>query len=102
MDTHIHCALAVPTEPRHLVNIPFALTLTDSLSGKPINKASVDLDLSMPSMSMPPNTVTLHETRPGVYTGTGIFTMPGHWLVTASIMTTDHHVAQHEFPVTVR
>lgn len=101
-DGHIHAALMMPARPGHLKNIPFVLKVTNAQTGSPIAHATVGLDLTMPSMSMPPNDIDMKPTGPGVYKGVGIFTMSGNWLVTAIITTSNHHVAQHEFRVNVQ
>jgi len=72
--------LDFPTHPRQLDPIPFKVTYTDA-AGKPVRGASVVLDLSMPDMAMPENKVVCKETGPGVYEGSGHFTMAGRWKI---------------------
>lgn len=74
-------ALAYPPSIKALTNVVFTLTITDVKTGKPAEATYPTLDLQMPSMSMPPNTVVLKEIRPGVYAGKGTFTMAGTWRI---------------------
>lgn len=72
--------LDFPPHSRQLDQIPFKVTYADK-AGKPVHGASVVLDLSMPEMAMPENKVVCKETTPGVYKGSGHFTMAGHWKI---------------------
>ena len=64
---------------------PAALTVrVRDAAGRPVRGAAVTLALSMPAMEMGRNEVTARETSPGVYTGTGRFTMSGDWQVAAA------------------
>lgn len=56
-----------------------------SRDGRPVTGASVVFDLSMPAMAMPPNRFAALQVagRPGVYRGTGVFTMAGRWQIMA-------------------
>jgi hypothetical protein len=58
----------------------FDVTLTD-LKGQPINDASINLDLTMPSMWMPPNQLTAKFVSDGKYPAGGQFTMRGGWRI---------------------
>ena len=58
----------------------FDVTLTD-INGKAIDDASINLDLSMPSMWMPPNQLTSEFVSDGKYHATGQFTMRGGWRI---------------------
>ncbi len=58
----------------------FDVTLTD-LNGQAIDDASINLDLTMPSMWMPPNQLTSEFVSDGKYHATGQFTMRGGWRI---------------------
>ena len=58
----------------------FAVTLKDA-SGKALDDAEISLDLTMPSMWMPPNSPALQFVSDGKYSATGQFTMRGWWRV---------------------
>jgi hypothetical protein len=69
----------VPMEP-----VKLSLTLTD-LDGNPINGALVAYDLTMPGMSMPPNTPQTSNLGSGLYNATVILTMAGDWQLDAAV-----------------
>jgi hypothetical protein len=56
----------------------FDVTLTDG-QGLPITDAKITLDLTMPAMPMPPNTLEAQHSENGLYHATGMFTMRGLW-----------------------
>jgi hypothetical protein len=58
----------------------FDVTLTDP-NGQAIDDASISLDLTMPSMWMPPNQLTAKFVSDGKYHAAGQFTMRGEWRV---------------------
>jgi hypothetical protein len=58
----------------------FDVKLTD-VNGKAIDDASISLDLTMPSMWMPPNQLTMEFVTGGKYTATGQFSMHGGWRI---------------------
>jgi nitrogen fixation protein FixH len=63
--------------------IPFRLTINDA-GGKPLTRAKVSCDLSMPSMSMPENRLKVVE-RDGAYAGEMILTCTmGDWRMTCN------------------
>jgi nitrogen fixation protein FixH len=72
-----HIALLV-SQTSALKNSTLQLTVTNA-SNQPVNVGKVTIDLTMTTMLMPPNTVNMREISPGVYVGTGIFTMAGPW-----------------------
>ena len=89
-----------PAAPRQLDPTRLTVTLRDK-SGKPVDGATVNVVLTMPDMDMGKNAVALAPGDPGVYVGTGRFTMPGKWSVNVAASTDALHAAQ-DFPVTVR
>ncbi|HEX5322419.1 MAG TPA: FixH family protein [Capsulimonadaceae bacterium] len=96
-------SLGYPAAIKALTNVPFTLTITDSKTGKPVDASNTVLDLDMPTMSMPPNTVLLKPIRPGVYAGKGIFTMAGSWRVVATATNLPGDEWRESFgPVTVK
>jgi hypothetical protein len=58
----------------------FDITLTD-VNGKAINDASISLNLTMPSMWMPPNQPAMEFVSDGKYHATAPFTMRGGWRI---------------------
>ena len=58
----------------------FDVTLTD-LKGLPVDDASISLDLTMPSMWMPPNQPGMQFVSDGKYSTTAPFTMRGAWRI---------------------
>ncbi len=58
----------------------FDITLTDA-GGQAIDDAAISLDLTMPSMWMPPNQLTMEFVSAGKYHAAGQFTMRGGWRI---------------------
>jgi hypothetical protein len=58
----------------------FEVTITD-VNGKAINDASISLNLTMPSMWMPPNQPDMQFVSDGKYHTTAPFTMRGGWRI---------------------
>jgi hypothetical protein len=58
----------------------FDVILTD-VNGKAIDDASISLDLTMPTMWMPPNQLTMEFISDGKYHVEGQFTMRGGWRI---------------------
>jgi len=56
----------------------------------------------MTTMMMPPNVVHLVKLSPGVYAGTGTFTMGGAWSATVTATKDGHAVLIGTFPVSVK
>ncbi len=90
-----------PAAPRQLDPAQFRVQLTDS-AGEPVAGAVVTLALAMPTMDMGRNEVPATASgAPGVYTGTGRFTMPGDWSATVQASKGDRQQVQ-SFPIAVR
>jgi hypothetical protein len=77
-----------PYPPAGFQKTDFDVTLTDE-NGKAITDATVTLDLTMPSMYMPPNTPEATLTDEGVYHASGTFTMGGGWQIEVIIQRGD-------------
>ncbi|MBP6177070.1 MAG: FixH family protein [Anaerolineales bacterium] len=58
----------------------FDVTVTD-LSGNPVDDAEISLDLTMPSMPMPPNKPGMEFVSDGKYHTSAPFTMRGWWRI---------------------
>jgi hypothetical protein len=58
----------------------FEVRLTDS-QGQAVSDASIQLDLTMPGMMMPPNQISLEPAGAGLYRASGSFTMRGPWRI---------------------
>jgi hypothetical protein len=69
-----------PYPPRAGQPSDFDVTLTD-VNGQAVDDASISLDLTMPSMWMPPNQLTAEFVSDGKYHATGQFTMRGGWRI---------------------
>lgn len=78
-DMNVSLALN-PYPPVGFEPADFEVTLTDA-DGQAINDATVNLDLTMPGMWMPPNPLTLAPAADGKYSATGRFTMRGLWRI---------------------
>jgi hypothetical protein len=69
-----------PYPPTGFNPADFEVTLTDT-TGQVINAATVSLNLTMPTMWMPPNQFALTAVPNGKYSATGQFTMRGPWRI---------------------
>ena len=69
-----------PNPPRAGTPSQFNVTLTD-VNGKAIDDAIITLDLTMPSMWMPPNQPAMEFVSAGKYSTTAPFTMRGEWRI---------------------
>ena len=87
--------------PVSLKNSLFTLALNPS-SVKGSSVTNVNLILSMPSMPMPPNTISMREIKPNVYVASGTFTMGGQWTVTAAGVINHIDVSLGDYTVNVK
>jgi len=69
-----------PYPPRAGAPTEFDVTLTD-VNGKAIDDASITLNLTMPSMWMPPNQPAMEFVSDGKHSTTAPFTMRGEWRI---------------------
>ena len=95
--------LALRTTPatlRQMDPTAFTIRLTDR-HAHPLNGAGVTVALVMPAMDMGRNVVVARPQGPGVYVGTGRFSMGGDWSVVVTA-TQGAHKAIETFPVHVR
>jgi len=69
-----------PYPPSASSTTNFDVKITDQ-SGQPVTDAVISLDLTMPSMYMPPNQVDLGASGNGIYASPGRFTMRGMWRI---------------------
>jgi hypothetical protein len=69
-----------PYPPTGFNPADFEVILTDA-NGRVINDATVSLNLTMPTMWMPPNQFPLTPDSNGKYSATGQFTMRGPWRI---------------------
>jgi hypothetical protein len=69
-----------PYPPTAYQQSTFEVTLADA-SGKPVDDATISLDLTMPEMPMPPNDMIMQSLSNGKYQSTGRFTMRGWWRI---------------------
>lgn len=77
----LNVALALsPYPPVGFQKGGFDVTLTDA-QGQAITDAKISLDLTMPAMPMPQNTLDAQHTGNGIYHATGMFTMRGLWQI---------------------
>ncbi len=78
---NLNVAIALnPYPPVGFQKTTFDVTLTDS-EGQAITDAKIALDLTMPSMWMPPNKLSPQHVSNGKYSATGNFTMRGWWRI---------------------
>jgi hypothetical protein len=78
----------------------FTFTAKDS-SRHYLSLEHVTVDLTMPTMMMPPNVIHLMETSPGIYQGVGTFTMAGDWSGTVNGVDHGKHVNLGSFKLVV-
>jgi hypothetical protein len=78
-DLNVTVALS-PYPPVGFQPATFDVTLTDQ-AGKPVTNATVTLDLTMPGMWMPPNSLQAQPADSGAYQADGRFTMRGLWRI---------------------
>jgi len=78
-DMNVSIALN-PYPPTGFNPADFEVTLTDA-NGQVINDATVSVNLTMPTMWMPPNQFALTAVPSGKYSATGQFTMRGPWRI---------------------
>jgi len=69
-----------PYPPVGFQETNFDVTLTDE-KGQAITDATISLDLTMPGMWMPPNTLEAQHINNGVFHATGRFTMRDLWRI---------------------
>ncbi len=69
-----------PYPPTGFNPADFEVTLTDA-NGQAITDATVNANLTMPTMWMPPNQLTLASASNGKYSASGQFTMRGPWRI---------------------
>jgi hypothetical protein len=74
-----------PYPPTQYQSSEFDVTLADA-SGKAISDATINLDLTMPEMWMPPNNLTMQSVSDGKYHASGRFTMRGLWQIEVIIL----------------
>ncbi len=89
-----------PKQPRQLDPAQFQVQVTDSRN-RPVSGAALTVGLVMPAMDMGRNDVALHPAGPGIYIGTGRFTMPGDWKAAVSADKGAAHQSQ-TFSISVR
>lgn len=93
--------LAIDGKPRQLDKTTFTLSVYD-MDGNPIQDCSPTVDLTMPSMTMPPSIIRLTQVKPGIYAGKGQYTMSGQWSVKVDIDRGGKPLSTHTVPVTVQ
>jgi hypothetical protein len=74
-----------PYPPTEYQPSEFDVTLADA-SGKAISDATINLNLTMPEMWMPPNNLTMQPVSDGKYHAAGRFTMRGLWQIEVIIL----------------
>jgi hypothetical protein len=77
-----------PYPPAGFQTSNFEVTLTDE-NNQAVTDATVNLDLTMPAMWMPPNALAAQHTGQGVYRGSGRFTMRGLWRIEIIVQRSD-------------
>jgi hypothetical protein len=83
---NLNVALALsPYPPVGFQKNDFDVTLTDG-NGQAITDAAITLDLTMPAMWMPPNTLAAQPVGNGHYRASGRFTMRDQWRIEVIIL----------------
>jgi hypothetical protein len=81
-----------PYPPAGFQTSNFEVTLTDE-NNQAVTDATVNLDLTMPGMYMPPNALAAQHAGQGVYRGTGRFTMRGLWRIEIILQRGDQKIS---------
>ncbi len=81
-----------PYPPAGFQTSNFEVTLTDE-NNQAVTDATVNLDLTMPAMYMPPNALAAQHAGQGVYRGAGRFTMRGLWRIEVILQRGDKKVS---------
>jgi len=81
-----------PYPPAGFQTSNFEVTLTDE-NNQAVTDATVNLNLTMPGMYMPPNALAAQHAGNGVYRGSGRFTMRGVWRIEISLQRGDKKVS---------
>ncbi len=89
-----------PPSPRQMDPTRFTVTLRDAHSLL-VRRAKAQLSLQMTTMDMGQDIVALSPQSPGVYTGTGRFTMSGAWRAAVTARQGKELTVQ-SFPITVQ
>ncbi|MEO7717572.1 MAG: FixH family protein [Capsulimonas sp.] len=89
-----------PEPPRQLDTATFTV-IAGNERGEPLRDATVNVDLTMPSMEMPKNEIVCRQTKPGEYSGTGRFTMAGDWQARVTAQG-GKQSGVRSFPITVK
>ena len=90
-DLKVSLALS-PYPPAGFQTSNFEVTLTDE-KNQAITDATVNLNLTMPDMYMPPNALAARHAGQGVYRGAGRFTMRGLWGIEIILQRGDQKVS---------
>jgi len=85
---HTATLTIAPYPPALMEEVPLILTVQDA-QGRPVLGATVQLDLTMPGMEMPPNHPEAVEEGNGRYRAPAVFTMAGAWQVRAEVIGQD-------------
>ena len=94
-------ALALePAQPVSQKPVTFRFNVTDA-AGKPAAGLNATIALVMPLMDMGKNEFAGKETAPGVYEGSGAFTMDDEWEVFLTLQHGKDKPAKHVFNVRV-
>lgn len=94
-------ALAMdPAQPVSQKPVTFRFTVTDA-AGKPAAARSANVALVMPLMDMGKNEFAAKETAPGVYEGSGAFSMGDEWEIFLTLRRGKEKPAKHAFNVRV-
>jgi hypothetical protein len=95
--------VALSTDPEQPVankRVRFILTVSDA-AGKPAAGLAVKVALVMPIMDMGKNEFVAKEVAPGVYEGSGTFSMDDEWEVFVTLQKGKEKPAKHVFNIRV-
>jgi hypothetical protein len=82
--TRIVVLVGYPIPARQLHQSRISVLIKAGSKPVPVTHAVVNIDITMPGMQMPSNTIQCRELSPGYYQGVGTFTMSGVWTITAT------------------
>ncbi|MDP9267808.1 MAG: FixH family protein [Acidobacteriota bacterium] len=89
-----------PAQPVSQKPVTFRFTVADA-AGKPAAGLNAGIALVMPIMDMGKNEFPAKETAPGVYEGSGAFTMDDEWEIFLTLQHGKDKPAKHVFNVRV-
>ena len=90
--------VTLPETIKQLDEVSIGIAIEDSRN-YPVENRSVVVNLTMPDMSMPLNSVQLRDMGRGIHGGKLRFTMAGKWQIALRVISRDGKIAQLKMPL---